>query len=161
MEKEKKKGNTAEVVTGLARPLCEALGLLLWDVQFQKEGADWFLRIFIDKETGISIDDCVEMTHAINPVLDREDPISQEYTLEVSSPGINRKLVKPWHFEKYLEYPVRVRLIRPLQDGRRELEGILIRCEENGDFVLQLDEETTAAFEKKECAAVVLLDDDF
>lgn len=161
MEKDKKKGNTAEIVAQLAQPLCEELGLQLWDVQFLKEGADWFLRIFIDKEEGIGIDDCVDMTHAIDPVLDKEDPIAKEYTLEVSSPGINRKLVKPWHFQQYLEAPVRVKLIRPLPNGQRELEGILIDCQENGDFEIQLDAENTVSFEKKECAGVVLLDDDF
>lgn len=161
MEKEKKKGNTAETVAALAQPLCEELGLQLWDVQFLKEGADWVLRIFIDKEEGIGIDDCVDMTHAINPVLDKEDPIAKEYTLEVSSPGINRRLVKPWHFEKYMEHPIRVRLIRPLENGQRELEGILIRSEENGNFEIRLDSDTTVSFEKKECASAVLLEDDF
>lgn len=71
----------------LAQPLAAELGLTLWDVTFTKEGADWYLRIFIDKPGGVSIDDCVDMTHALSPVLDREDPIPQEYTLEVSSPA--------------------------------------------------------------------------
>lgn len=88
----KKKGNVAQRVWELAEPLAKDLGLSLWDVQFVKEGADWFLRLFIDKEGGVTIDDCVDMTHAVNPVLDREDPISQEYLLEVSSPGLERKL---------------------------------------------------------------------
>ena len=80
----KKKGGVAERVREMAEPLARELGLSIWDVQFLKEGADWFLRIFIDKEDGVGIDDCVDMTHAIDPVLDREDPIPQEYTLEVS-----------------------------------------------------------------------------
>ena len=102
----KKKGGVAERVREMAEPLARELGLSIWDVQFLKEGADWFLRIFIDKEDGVGIDDCVDMTHAIDPVLDREDPIPQEYTLEVSSPGINRKLVKPEHFAAFLGAPV-------------------------------------------------------
>ena len=76
----KKKGGVAERVREMAEPLARELGLSIWDVQFLKEGADWFLRIFIDKEDGVGIDDCVDMTHAIDPVLDREDPIPQEYT---------------------------------------------------------------------------------
>ena len=124
-----------------------------------KEGADWYLRIFIDKPGGVSIDDCVDMTHAVNPVLDSEDPIPQEYTLEVSSPGINRKLTRPEHFEAFLEAPVHVKLIRPLENGVRELEGILIDVLENGDFEIITDEETTVTFTKKECAAVHLIED--
>ena len=91
----KKKGNVAQRVWDMALPLAQELGLTLWDVQFVKEGADWYLRLFIDKEGGVTIDDCVDMTHAINPVLDKEDPIPQEYLLEVSSPGIDRKLTRP------------------------------------------------------------------
>ena len=93
----KKKGNVAQRVWDMALPLAQELGLTLWDVQFVKEGADWYLRLFIDKEGGVTIDDCVDMTHAINPVLDKEDPIPQEYLLEVSSPGIDRKRTRPRH----------------------------------------------------------------
>ena len=116
-EAPKKKGGVAQRVWDMALPLAQELGLSLWDVQFVKEGADWFLRIFIDKEGGVSIDDCVDMTHAIDPVLDREDPIPQEYLLEVSSPGLERKLTRPQHFAAYVGKPVRARLIRPLETG--------------------------------------------
>ena len=158
-EEKKKRGSTTDVVRALAAPLAAELGLTLWDVTFTKEGADWYLRIFIDKPRGVSIDDCVDMTHAVNPVLDSEDPIPQEYTLEVSSPGINRKLTRPEHFEAFLEAPVHVKLIRPLENGVRELEGILIEVLENGDFEIITDEETTVTFTKKECAAVHLIED--
>ncbi|WP_099206037.1 ribosome maturation factor RimP [Scatolibacter rhodanostii] len=161
MDKAKKKLNTAEVVLALAAPLAEELGLTLWDVTFQKEGSDWYLRIFIDRDTGISIDDCVDMTQAVNPVLDKEDPIQQEYTLEVSSPGLNRKLVRPEHFTRYMGEMVRVKLIRPMQNGEKILDGILLKADENGAVELQVDEETTALTEKKEYSSVVLLEDDF
>lgn len=157
----KKKGSVADRVRQMAEPLAEELGLMLWDVQFAKEGAEWFLRIFIDKEEGVGIDDCVDMTHAINPVLDKEDPIPQEYMLEVSSPGLNRKLTRPEHFEAYLGAPVKVKLIRPLEDGRRELTGELLDFLPPGSFEIQLDGETTASFEKKECVSVTVMDDDF
>ncbi len=157
----KKKGSVAERVRGMAEPLAAGLGLSLWDVQFVKEGADWFLRIFIDKEEGVGIDDCVDMTHAINPVLDKEDPIPQEYTLEVSSPGLNRRLTRPEHFEALLGAPVKAKLIRPLEDGRRELSGELIDCGPGGRFELKLDEEQSVTLEKKECVSVILMDDDF
>ena len=159
MAKEKQKGNTAERVRKLAEPLAEELGLTIWDVTFQKEGADWFLRIYIDRDSGVSIDDCVDMTHAVNPVLDAEDPVAGEYTLEVSSPGINRRLTKYEHFEKLINAPLRVRLFRPLEDGTRELEGVLVSAGEDGSFELLLDDETVGGFEKKECASVVLLEE--
>lgn len=150
---EKKKGSTTEIVRALAEPLAKELGLIIWDVTFTKEGADWYLRIFIDKEGGVGIDDCVDLTRAINPVLDSEDPIPQEYTLEVSSPGINRKLTRPEHFEAFLEAPVRVKLIRPLENGVRELEGILIDVAENGDFEVITEEDTTVTFPEKNVPA--------
>ena len=152
------KGGVAARVYALCEPLAEELGLAVWDVQYQKEGSEWVLRIYIDKEGGVGIDDCVAMSHALDPVLDREDPVPQEYVLEVSSPGLNRKLTRPEHFEDYMDEPVRVRLIRPREEGTRELEGLLIGYED-GKLELQLDEETGVTLEKKELAWVCALDD--
>ena len=142
----------------LCEPIALELGLKVWDVQYQKEGAEWVLRIYIDKEGGVGIDDCVNMSRAIDPVLDEADPVPQEYVLEVSSSGLNRKLTRPEHFEAYMEEPVRARLIRPLEDGTKELEGLLIGYED-GRVELQLDEETSVTLEKKELAWVCALDD--
>lgn len=153
------KGSTTERVYALAKPLAEELGLRIWDVIFKKEGADWVLRIIIDKDEGISIDDCVDMTKLINPVLDKEDPISQEYTLEVSSPGIERKLTKPAHFEQFMNAPVKVKLIRPLEDGTKELEGILIDARADGGVEVQINEEQSVSVEKKEYSSVSLNED--
>ena len=158
-EEKKKRGSTTDIVRELAQPLAAELGLTLWDVTFTKEGAEWYLRIFIDKPEGVNIDDCVNMTHAINPVLDREDPIPQEYMLEVSSPGINRKLTRQEHFEAFLEAPVHVKLIRPLENGVRELEGILIDVMENGDFEVIIEEDTSVTFTRKECSSVTLIEE--
>lgn len=157
----KKKGNVAQRVWELSEPLAKELGLSLWDVQFVKEGADWFLRVFIDKEEGVTIDDCVDMTHALSPVLDKEDPISQEYLLEVSSPGLERKLTRPEHFQAYVGRLVRARLIRPLETGERELTGVLLGVDEDGRLEIQLDEETSVTLEKKECSSVHSVDEDF
>jgi len=157
----KKKGSVAERVRQLAEPLANGLGLVIWDVQFVKEGAQWYLRIFIDKEQGVGIDDCVDMTHAISPVLDKEDPIPQEYLLEVSSPGLNRRLTRPEHFEAFLGAPVKAKLIRPLEDGRRELTGELVDAGPGGQFEILLDAETSVTLEKKECVSVCVMDDDF
>lgn len=157
----KKKKSTTEIVWELAAPVAERLGLEIWDVRFQKEGADWNLTIYIDKDEGIGIDDCVNMTHEMNPILDKEDPISKEYTFVVSSPGLNRKLTRPEHFERLLGAPLKVKLIRPMEDGTRELEGELLDAWDNGDFMLKLDEENTVTFTKKECSSVILMDDNF
>ncbi len=159
MQPENQKKPTAQRVWEMAQPLAEQLGLVLWDVQFVKEGADWYLRIFIDKDGGVSIDDCVDMTHLIDPVLDREDPIPQEYLLEVSSPGWQRRLTRPQHFQAYLGQTVRVKLHKALEGGGKVLEGILLRAWEDGRFEVQLDEETSVTLEKKECASVNVIED--
>lgn len=82
--------NTVGRVEEIVKPFADALSLELWDITFTKEGTDWYLRIYIDKEGGVSIDDCVELTHAVTKPLDEADPISQSYMLEVSSPGVER-----------------------------------------------------------------------
>ncbi len=116
---------TADIVREIAEPVCRDLGLVLWDVRFEKEGPDWFLRIFIDKDGDyVSIDDCEAVSRAVDPLLDRADPISGSYCLEVSSPGLGRKLTKPFHFEKKMGREVLARLIRASEDGK-EIKGTL------------------------------------
>ena len=97
-----KGGNTVKTVWEIVEPLAKELGLSIWDVRFLKEGSSWYLRIFIDKDGGVSIDDCVDLTHAINKPLDEADPIEQAYFLEVSSPGVERDLVRDEHFNAYI-----------------------------------------------------------
>ena len=157
----KHKVNVADVVREMARPIAASLGLDLWDVRYVKEGADWFLRIFIDRPEGVSLDDCTAMSHAVDGPLDELDPISQSYSLEVCSPGINRQLTRPEHFEAFLGAPVRVRLIRPMEDGTRVLSGELEDYTEDGAVVLKMDEETACTIEKKEIVSVCVADDDF
>lgn len=151
-----KGGNTVSTVWELAQPIAEQLGYELWDVRFEKEGADWFLRIFIDKEDGISINDCVDMTHALDAPLDEADPIDQSYCLEVCSPGLERPLKRDSHFEKSIGKLVQVKLIRPL-NGERELKGTLTGYE-NGSFELTLTDGAKLVINKKE-ASYVKLDD--
>ena len=118
------KKNTVAVVWDIAKPIADSLGLDLWDVRFQKEGANWYLRIFIDKEGGVEIDDCVNMSHAIDEPLDRLDPIEQSYNLQVSSAGIERDLVRDEHFVKYVGEKIMLKLPRAV-DGMKEFHGIL------------------------------------
>lgn len=150
-----KGGNTVERCRALAMPAVESLGLSLWDVRFVKEGATWYLRFFIDKPEGVDINDCVALTRLLNPILDEADPISQSYTLEVCSPGLERELTRPEHFEACLDEAVVVTLIRPL-DGEREFAGLLLPCE-NSLVRIQLEDETTMEFEKKDISSVHLI----
>ncbi len=127
----KAKGGVVETVRKLAEPLAEELGYLLWDVEYVKEGADMFLRITIDKEDGITIDDCEAMHRAIDPVLDEADPIETAYHLEISSPGIERELKEDWQIRAFLTSPVEVRLYAPV-DGAKRYRGILSALSEGG-----------------------------
>ena len=86
-------------ITSLVRDAVEQQGVILWDVRFVKEGASHYLRIFIDRDEGITIDDCTNVSHAVDPILDEADPIDCAYYLEVCSPGIERELSRDMHFE--------------------------------------------------------------
>ncbi len=126
MTKKSRGNNIVSAVWQLAEPFAEDLGLAIWDVKFVKEGSDYFLRIFIDSENGITIEDCENMSRAIDKPLDELDPISQNYCLEVCSPGLNRELTRDEHLEKNLGEKIIVRLIRPMEDGTKQLNAVLI-----------------------------------
>lgn len=150
-------GNTAAVCARLAQQPAETLGLSLWDVRFVKEGASWYLRYFIDKEGGVTIDDCADLSRLLNPLLDEADPIPQAYCLEVCSPGINRELTKPEHFDMFLGWPVELKLYSPV-DGRRELAGLLESCAD-GTITITLENGDVLTFDKKEVASVHLIEE--
>lgn len=116
--------NSAERVYELIKDAVEAEGVWLWDVRFLKEGASWYLRVFIDKPEGISIDDCTNVSHAIDPIIDEADPIDVSYYLEVCSPGIERELTRSRHYEESLGKQVRLKLYRAY-DGKKEITGTL------------------------------------
>lgn len=149
--------NTVERVSEIVKPLADELSLQLWDVTFKKEGTDWYLRIFIDKDGGVSIDDCVNLTHAVTKPLDEADPISQSYMLEVCSPGIERELKRDEHFIKYIGAPVMLRTIRPI-DNVRDFKGIMTGYE-NGVITVRLKDEKEVIVNKKDTSYVKL--DDF
>ncbi len=116
---------TVETVKALVRPIIEEMGLKLWDVRFLKEGASWYLRIFIDKEDGVDINDCTDVSHAIDPVIDEADPIDKAYFLEVCSPGLGREIREDEHFDAVLGKEVSINLFRPI-NGSKELKGVLL-----------------------------------
>ena len=116
--------NAAEKVYGLIKETVEAEGVNLWDVRFLKEGASWYLRVFIDKPEGISIDDCTNVSHAIDPIIDEADPIDVSYYLEVCSAGLERELTRQSHFEACVGKRVKIKLYKAL-DGVKEFTGVL------------------------------------
>ena len=104
-----------EVTAALAAPIVQAQGCSLWDVEYVREAGTWFLRVYIDKEGGVSIDDCEAVSRPLSDALDEADPIEGSYTLEVSSAGADRPLRKPEHFAAFLGSEVEVRLYRPVE----------------------------------------------
>lgn len=118
-------GSTARRVETLVRPIVEGMGVRLWDVVFEKEGPDWYLRILIDRDGPMDTDTCAAVSHALDPVLDEADPIEQSYFLEVGSPGLGRRLTRPEHYEALRGQKISVRLFRPDANGVREFSGIL------------------------------------
>ena len=121
--------NAAERVYSLIKDTVEACGVELWDVRYLKEGASWYLRVFIDKADGINIDDCTNVSHAIDPIIDEADPIDASYYLEVCSPGIERELTRPEHFSKMVGETVKIKLYKAI-DGKKEFIGILKSADE-------------------------------
>ena len=124
-----------ELVSALAAPLVEAAGCSLWDVEYVREAGQWFLRIYIDKEGGVSINDCEAVSRPLSDALDEADPIEGSYVLEVSSAGADRPLKKPEHFDAFMEAEVEVRLYRAV-DGRKDHVGTLSGYE-NGDVTIE------------------------
>lgn len=157
MAKRKQGKNTVEIVRDIAKPIADSLGLDLWDVRFIKEGTQWYLRIFIDKKEGISIEDCEAMSRAIDKPLDDVDPINQSYCLEVCSPGIERELVRDEHFERFIGADIKIRLIRANSEGKKELYGKLLNI--SGNIVQIESEGKSINIDKKDTASIRL--DDF
>lgn len=113
-----------EKVEDLITNQIQTLGYNLYDVEYVKEGKDYFLRIFIDKDTGISLDDCEKVSNAINDILDKADFIKEQYFLEVSSPGVERVLKKDKHLKNNIGVRVQVKLFKQL-NGKKQYEGVL------------------------------------
>ncbi|MFT4713364.1 MAG: ribosome maturation factor RimP [Glaciecola sp.] len=120
----------ANKVTELIEPTVEALGLDLWGLELLQQGKFTVLRIFIESGEGITIEDCEKVSRQVSAILDVEDPISGEYTLEVSSPGIDRPLFKISQFEEYADSEVDIKMRSPL-DGRRKFKGHITKIDGN------------------------------
>ena len=142
-----------EQVAQFAQPIIEGFGCQLWDVEYVREGSERFLRVYIDKDGGIDIDDCEKIHRALDSVLDEKDPIAESYYFEVCSAGLERALKRPGDFEKFMGSPITVKLYRP-RNGLKEIPCVL-RGYEEGRITVEAGKETIT-FEKSEVALVRL-----
>ena len=140
-------------IAALALPVAERFGCSLWDVEYVREGSERFLRIYIDKEGGVNITDCENVSRAMDPILDEKDLIAESYHFEVCSAGLERPLRRPSDFEKFMGSKVTIKLYRP-RDGLKEIPGIL-RGYEDGKITAECGNETIT-FEKSQVALVRL-----
>ena len=142
-----------DTVAALAKPVAEAAGCSLWDVEYIKEAGQWFLRLYIDKAEGVSIEDCEAVSRPVSDLLDEADPIEGSYVFEVSSAGADRVLKTPEHFAQFMDAEVEIKLYRP-RDGRKEHVGFL-RGYSEGNVTVDINGEEIE-FTKQELALVRL-----
>ena len=142
-----------DLVEKLAEPVVEQFGCSLVDLEFKKEGADWFLRLYIDKPNGVSIDDCEAVSRALSDVMDAEDPIEQAYYLEVSSPGMGRKLKKEREFKHYVGRLTDIKLYSAI-NNKKEFTAKL-KSYDNDNITVEADGEEIS-FNKKQAVWVKL-----
>ncbi len=142
-----------EQIAQFAEPVVTSHGCSLWDVEYVREGTEYFLRLYIDKEGGVDITDCEAVSRAMDPILDEKDPIQGSYHFEVCSAGLERALKRPGDFERFLGSPITVKLYRP-RNGVKELPCVL-RGYDNGRVTVEAGKETIT-FEKSEVALVRL-----
>ena len=142
--------SVAVTVRGLLEGEINAMGYRVWDVEYVKEGATWYLRITIDSDSGIDINDCEKVHRAIDPLLDEADPIQDAYYLEVSSPGVERVLRTMEHFAQCVGQKAQIKLYKAI-DGRKSLIGIITECDKEdtvaiaeGDKVTEIPLESIA-----------------
>ena len=153
-----------EIVAELARPVVEEHGCTLWDVEYVREGSEYFLRLYIDKDGGVDINDCEAISRAVDPILDEKDPIPGSYHFEVCSAGLERVLKRPSDFQKYLGIAFWINQPYRLKDGQKlekhdplveQLKAWVDKEYEDGRVTVDTGKETVT-FEKSEVALVRL-----
>ncbi len=142
-----------DLVASYAKPIVERFGCELWDVEYVREGSEYFLRLYLDKEGGVDIDDCEAVSRAMDPILDEKDPVPGSYHFEVCSAGLERVLKRPGDFQRFLGSPITVKLYRP-RNGRKEIPCVL-QGYDDGRLTVTAGKETVV-FEKSEVAQVRL-----
>ena len=139
-------------VQNLIEKEIEKIGYKLYDVQYAKEGKDYFLRVFIDNDKGIDIEDCEKVSNLINPMLDKDDFIKEQYFLEVSSPGVERVLRKDNHLKDNINKEVEINLFKAYENGKKQIDGIL--NDFNNDFVFLKIDENIVEIERKNISLI-------
>lgn len=140
-------------ITALAEPIVREEGCTLWDVEYVREAGTWYLRLFIDKEGGVSIDDCEKISRRIDPILDEEDPIQDSYVFEVGSAGADRALKRPSDFIQFMGNMVEISLYKPL-NGTKRYVGELRQYQDGNVEIRQGN--STVLFSKEQIAQVRL-----
>lgn len=138
----------------LLEPILTANNFELYDVEYVKEGGNWFLRVYIDKENGITVDDCEVVSRALSDLLDKNDFIPDAYILEVSSPGLGRHLKKDKHFAKSIGEEVEIKLYKPV-NKKKEFVGILTAFDQD-TLTLELENSTVMVINRSDIAMVRL-----
>ena len=141
-------GKTEKIVYDTALPIAEKFGFEIYDTEFSKEGGNSILRVYLDKPGGINIDECEEFSRALSDALDKNDPIPGNYYLEVSSPGIERRLRHREHFESSIGETVDVRLYKAI-DGSKLLTGTLDGFDSENNIILDIDGEKVTVPQKQ------------
>ncbi len=156
----KQKGSgVCDTVRTLVEPIAAECGVNIWDVRYVKEGAQWYLRVFIDKDGGVDINDCEAVSRAIDEPLEKLDPIKEYYILEVSSPGIERELIRMEHFDRFIGADISVHLIRPMDVLGRDFCGVLESHDKDTVTIRDHSGENEVTINKKDAAWIKL--DDF
>ena len=137
----------------LLQPIVDANGFELVDVEYVKEAGTFYLRAYVDKPGGITIDDCVLVSHALSDLMDQEDFIEDAYVLEVSSPGLTRPFTKEKDYTRNIGKKIEIKLYQ-MREKKKEYQGVLIRCDKSS-FVIET-EEKEIEFAKSDCALVRL-----
>lgn len=146
--------STEKRLDAMLRPTVEEMGYEIADIEFVKEGPNWYLRVYVDKEGGVTIDDCELISKELEKILDENDPIEQAYFLEISSPGIDRPLKKKEDFIKFNGEAVDIKLYRTFE-GSKEYTGRLKAYGEDGSVTIETDTKELT-FAKKDIASVRL-----
>ena len=142
-----------EALETLALPVCERHGVYIYNTEYKKEGSEYYLRLFIDKDGGVTIEDCENVSREISPMLDDLTFIKDAYIFEVSSPGIDRLLTRDWHFEKVMGEKIDIKLFAPI-DGSKEISGIL-KAYSDGNITIEANDKEII-IEKGKAASVKL-----
>lgn len=142
-----------ERVEKLITSKVEELGYSLYDVQYAKEGKDYFLRIFIDKPDGIDLNDCEKVSDGVNQLLDEADYIKEQYFLEVSSPGIERLLRKDKHLQSAIEKEIEINLFKPV-NGKKQFVGILKQFDDEKIVISETESNEEIEIERKNISLV-------